>query len=81
MTGVHIRYDPRSHLLGTRITVALEPTAIPLVPGRTWNMADPRPRMNDMLAHLIAQGVRAQMARNVPIVGPKVIMLDAVADV
>ncbi|EKM98213.1 intermembrane transport protein PqiB [Acidocella sp. MX-AZ02] len=79
VTAVTMRYDATAKRLETLVTLALQPQRINLANG-TWNLADPAPQMNAMLATLIAQGLRAELGSSVPVVGGKTIQLDLVKD-
>ncbi|HEX7388726.1 MAG TPA: MlaD family protein, partial [Acidiphilium sp.] len=78
VTGVAMHYDPASGRISTRIDIVLEPDSIPLAPPHDWNLANPTPQMNAMLATLISRGLRARMASSTPVVGGKIIELDMV---
>ena len=78
VTGVHMVYDPAQTSLETHVLLALEPRDLPLASGRKWNMANPRPQMNDILNALIGHGLRAQMGSAIPVVGGKIIQLSMV---
>lgn len=78
VTGVHMVYDPAQTSLETHVLLALEPRELPLASGQKWNMANPRPQMNDIMNALIGHGLRAQMGSSVPVVGGKIIQLSMV---
>ncbi|MHB1567297.1 MAG: PqiB family protein [Acidiferrobacter sp.] len=79
VTAVQMHYDPHDHHLSTDIRIVLEPQRIPLATPARWNLADPRPQMNRLLRHLIAQGVRAELRDAIPVVGPKVVALEQIS--
>lgn len=72
---VTMTFNQQTGALQTTITLQIDPTRIPLAPGESWNLADPQPQMNAMLAHLVAHGLRAQLAQSVPIVGQEELAL------
>ena len=74
VTAVRMAYDTAQQALRTRVQVVLEPQSIPLR-GARWNDRDPRPQMDALLRTLIAQGLRAELTRNPPLVGPPEIAL------
>lgn len=64
--------------LETTITLRLDPDRIPLANGAMWNLADPRAQMDNMLAHMVADGLRARLAQAVPVIGQEMLALDMV---
>ncbi len=78
---VHMYFDTARQSLYTRILIKINPESIPLSHGQRWNMINPAPQMNGILEHLIAQGLRAQLDSEVPMVGPKIISLEQVPHV
>ena len=72
-----LQYDSRSGLLASLVTIALDPSRISLADGETWQ-PDARPQMNDLLRHLIGQGLRARLGKTVPVVGSNAVMLEFV---
>lgn len=78
---VAMAFNQATGSLETAVDLQLDPERIPLAGGAAWDMADPRPQMDHMLAHLIAHGLRARLAQTVPMIGQEelalVIMPDA----
>lgn len=78
---VTMAFNQATGSMETTVELQLDPARIPLSGGATWNLADPRPQMDQMLAHLIAHGLRARLAQSVPMIGQEelalVIMPDA----
>lgn len=77
VTKVTESYDPASGALQTEVDFVLQPQRIGMG-GAGWNLADPAPQMNAMLARLVGQGLRAEMGSAMPVVGPKIIKLERV---
>jgi paraquat-inducible protein B len=72
-----LQYNSRSGRLASLVTVALDPHRIALADGEAWQ-PDARPQMNDLLRHLIGQGLRARLAKTVPLIGSAAVLLDFV---
>ena len=72
-----LQYDSRSGRLASLITIALDPARISLADGENWQH-DARPQMNELLRHLIDQGLRARLGKTVPVIGGAAVMLDFV---
>ena len=69
-----LRWDPQAGTLAVTAAIALDPHTIALTDGAHW-AADPRPQMDALLRTLIGQGLRAQLAASIPLVGGKTIAL------
>ena len=67
--GTSMAFDQITGALETTIALEIDPERVPLVDGQAWNLANPRPQMDAMLAHLIAHGLRAQLSQSVPVIG------------
>jgi paraquat-inducible protein B len=78
VTDVSLRYDPAAGALTTIVHLVLEPHDIPLRRPAQWNLADPVPQMNAMLATLIAKGLRAHRVQATPVLGAQTIALDPI---
>lgn len=61
--------------LETRIALRIDPERIPLADGKSWDLVNPRPQMDIMLAHLIAHGLRARLSQSVPVIGQEELAL------
>lgn len=77
VTDIAMRYNPALGKLETAVTLVLDPLRIGLTAGR-WNLADPAPQMNAMLATLIGRGLRAEIGSSMPVVGGKLVELSLV---
>jgi paraquat-inducible protein B len=74
---VRMQYEPSAGEIDTLVTLALQPHRIDLA-GKSWNFANPRPQMDEMLTTLIGKGLRAEMTSSVPVVGGQIIDLELV---
>ena len=68
-----LQYDPADGHLRVTATIALRPADITLAGGASWT--HPRAQMDDMLRHLIAQGLRASLAASPPVIGGQQVAL------
>lgn len=75
VSQVAMAFDQKSGSLQTMIELQIDPQRIPLANGALWNLANPRPQMDAMLAHLIANGLRAQLSQSVPVIGQEILAL------
>jgi paraquat-inducible protein B len=69
VTASTLEYDAASGLLRTRAVIDLDPQHITLA-GEHWAQ-QPKRQMDDFIAKLISQGLRARIASSVPLVGPR----------
>ncbi len=74
VTKVVTSFDPAKKQLQTSVTLMLEPSLINRT-GGGGDLQAPRAQMNAMLSALIKQGLRAQLASSMPVVGGKMIKL------
>ncbi len=72
-----LQYNPHSGRLASLVTIDLDPGRINLSDGETWQ-PDARSQMNDLLRHLIDQGLRARVGKSVPVVGSSAVTLEFV---
>jgi paraquat-inducible protein B len=72
-----LQYDPASGQLLAQVTIALDPSHVSLANGGTWQK-DARQQMDDLMRHLIEQGLRARIGKTVPLVGGDAVLLDFV---
>ena len=79
VTSVRLNYDARTGALSTPVQIALNPSQLGIVGAPPPANGDWRPLVDDMLAHLVATGLRAKLAQDPPFVGPGEIKLDFVA--
>lgn len=79
VTSVHLSYDAGTGTLSTPVQITLDPPALGIVDAAPAH-GDWRPLVDDMLRRLIAQGLRARLAPDPPLVGPPKVSLDFVAD-
>ncbi len=75
VTAVRTLYDPPRQALRTHVRIVIDPATIPLARGYRWHKATLTEQMNGVLAHLVAHGLRARIARSVPFVGAAAIDL------
>ncbi len=68
-----LRYDPALGRLEVVTTIVLEPRRITLANGAAWS--EPRTQMDDMLRHLIAGGLRAELSSSPPVIGSEQVSL------
>lgn len=74
VTESRLQYDPADGQLNTVATLAIEPDTIDLAGGVSW-AEDAKPQMDALLRHLIAQGLRARLGSQIPMVGAKGVQL------
>jgi paraquat-inducible protein B len=72
-----LRYDPVQGRMSVIATIMLDPSRIALPDGVTWN--NPRAQMDDMMRHLIASGLHAELAASPPVLGGQLVSLRLVA--
>lgn len=77
VTASALQYDPHSGHLATQLTIALDPQRISLANSETWQ-PHARAQMDDLLRHLIDQGLRARLGKSVPVIGSSAVMLEFV---
>lgn len=77
VTDVRLRYDAGTGTLSTPVQLALDPTELGISAAAPAN-GNWRPPVDSMLTRLIAQGLRARLAQDPPLVGPSKISLDFV---
>lgn len=78
VTRVRLSYNAGTGTLSTPVRIALEPSAFGIVGGQPAH-DDGRLPVDDMLKRLIAQGLRARLAQDPPLVGSYKVNLDFVA--
>ncbi|WP_233849564.1 MlaD family protein [Paraburkholderia sp. HD33-4] len=78
--GVHLSYDAGTGTLSTPVQIALEPEALGIVGAPPPANGDWRPLVDGMLKRLVANGLRARLARDPPLLGPPKVSLDFVTD-
>ncbi len=77
VSGTALQYDPRSGRLSVLVTAMLDPRGIARADGKAWS--DPRAQMDDMLRHLVADGLRAELSASPPVIGGQQVVLDVAA--
>lgn len=77
VSATSLQYSPDAGHLSLLVTVMLEPRGIALSGGAAWT--NPRVQMDDMLRHLIANGMRAELSTSPPVIGGQQIVLDVAA--
>lgn len=80
VVDVHLRYDAATGALDTPVQIALDPSALGIVGSPPPANGDWRPAVDGMLRRLIAQGLRARLTQDPPLVGPRKVGLDFVAN-
>ncbi|MBP0590298.1 MCE family protein [Paraburkholderia sp. LEh10] len=80
VTSVHLSYDARTGALSTPVQIALDPSQLGIVGVPPPANGDWRPLVNSMIERLIAAGLRARLSQDPPLVGPRKVTLDFVAD-
>ncbi|WP_428483184.1 intermembrane transport protein PqiB [Rhodopila sp.] len=73
VTAATLQYDPDQGRMNVLATIVLEPNRIALPHGAAWS--NPRPQMDDMLRHLIADGLHAELAASPPVIGGQQVTL------
>ena len=68
-----LRYDPAQGRMSVIATIMLDPDRIALPDGLGWN--NPRAQMDDMMRHLIAGGLHAELSASPPVVGGQLVSL------
>jgi paraquat-inducible protein B len=77
VTRVQLSYDASTGALSTPVQIALDPSALGIT-GASPAHGDWQPLVDDMLKRLVAQGMRARLAQDPPLVGPSKVSLDMV---
>ena len=75
VTSVRLHYDAGNGTLSTPVQMALDPLQLG-ISGTPPGHGDWRPQVDDMLKRLVAQGLRARLAQDPPLVGPAKVSLD-----
>lgn len=78
VTSVRLNYDASTGALSTPVQIALEPLQLGIVGVAVPANGDWRPLVDRMLERLIAEGLRARLSQDPPLVGPRKINLDFV---
>ena len=68
-----LQYDPAQGRMSVIATIMLDPDRIALPDGIGWN--NPRTQMDDMMRHLIANGLHAELSASPPVVGGQLVSL------
>ena len=79
VTRVRLSYDVDTGQLGTPVQIALEPSALGITGARPPADGDWRPIVDGMIGRLVAQGLRARLVQDPPLVGTRMISLDFVS--
>jgi paraquat-inducible protein B len=75
VTRVHLAYDAGTGTLHTPVQIAIDPSTLD-IKGASPPNGDWRPLVDDMFKRLVAQGLRAHLAQDPPLVGPSKVSLD-----
>ncbi|WP_333680936.1 MlaD family protein [Dyella sp.] len=78
VTRVHLDYDASTGALHTPVQIAIDPSSLD-IKGAAPPNGDWRPLVDGMLKRLVAQGLRARLAQDPPLVGPSKVSLDFAA--
>lgn len=78
VTSVQLRYDATTGTLSTPVRIDLEPGQLGIVGASPPVNGDWRPSVDAMLKRLIGDGLRARLAQDPPLVGPRKVKLDFV---
>jgi paraquat-inducible protein B len=79
VTRVHLSYNASTGTLNTPVQVTLDPSSLGIV-GASPSNGDWQPLVDNMFKRLVAQGLRARLAPDPPLVGPPKVSLDFVPD-
>ena len=79
VTRVHLEYDASTGTLRAPVQLALDPSLLGITGASAVN-GDWRPAVDGMLKRLIAQGLRARLTQDPPLVGPGKVSLDVVTN-
>lgn len=72
-----LQYDPADGKLDVAATIVIEPRNLTLAGGGKWQ--NPRAQMDDMMRHLIAQGLHAELSNSPPVIGGEQVALRILA--
>jgi len=78
VTAVRLSYDASTGTLSTPVEVALDPSQLGIVGAPPPANGDWRPLVNGMFERLVGEGLRARLAQDPPLVGPRKVSLDFV---
>ncbi|SIT38351.1 Mammalian cell entry related domain protein [Paraburkholderia ribeironis] len=78
VTSVRLNYDAGTGALSTPVQIALDPSQLGIVGVAPPANGNWRPLVDSMLEHLVAEGLRARLSQDPPLVGPRKINLDFV---
>ncbi|HEY2021040.1 MlaD family protein [Paraburkholderia sp.] len=78
VTNVRLSYDAGTGALSTPVQIALDPSQLGIVGAPPPSNGDWRPFVDGMLTRLVAQGLRARLSQDPPLVGPRKVDLDFV---
>ncbi|WP_322033781.1 MlaD family protein [Paraburkholderia sp. J76] len=79
VTSVRLSYDARTGTLSTPVQLVLDPAQLGIVGAPPPADGNWRPLVDSMLDHLVADGLRARLSQDPPLVGPSKVNLDFVA--
>ncbi|MFT0170693.1 MlaD family protein [Paraburkholderia mimosarum] len=78
VTNVRLSYDARTGALSTPVQIAIDPAMLGIVGAPPPSNGDWRPPVDGMMKRLIAQGLRARLSQDPPLVGARKVNLDFV---
>jgi paraquat-inducible protein B len=79
VTSVHLAYDPATGTLSTPVRIAIEPSRLGIGEVARPANGDWRPVVDDMMKRLVGEGLRASLAQDPPLVGPRKVKLEFVS--
>jgi paraquat-inducible protein B len=80
VTSVRLAYDAKTGTLSTPVRIALEPAKLGIANASRPVDGNWRPVVDAMLTRLVAEGLRARVAQDPPLVGSRTVKLDFVAN-
>ncbi|SEK08516.1 MlaD family protein [Paraburkholderia diazotrophica] len=78
VTSVRLNYDSATGALSTPVQISLDPSQLGIVGAAPPANGDWRPLVDSMLKRLVAEGLRARLSQDPPLVGPRKVNLDFV---
>ncbi len=79
VTESHLLYDDVSDALESRVTIAIDPRRVQIVPVPAASGADPAAALGARIARLVAHGLRARLITANFLIGSKVVALERVS--
>jgi paraquat-inducible protein B len=76
VSQTRLQYSPATGRMTINAIIDIAPQRIQLADGQRWT--DPRRQMDSMMEHLVAQGLRAEIASSPPAIGGHIVVLSIV---